>query len=72
MSGSGPMPEEVFPLESKKRTYTYVLNQNFGHSSLLMAITLKNVDVLDIFCCICALLETLVSGGRLAVKAGVV
>ena len=29
----------VFPLESKKRTYTYILAWNFGHSPLLMAIT---------------------------------
>src|SRR6218665_2707002 len=69
-SGLGPVPDAVFPFE--KRTYTYILNQNLGRTSLLMAITPNNVDVLDIFCCICALMETLVSRGRMAVKVGVV
>lgn len=29
--------------------YTYILIWNFGHSSVLMVITLNNLDVLEIF-----------------------
>src|SRR6218665_1242407 len=31
----------AFPLESEKRTYTYILTWNFGRSSFLTAITSK-------------------------------
>ena len=35
----------AFPLETKKRTYTYIYN--FGRSPLLMAITMRNLDALE-------------------------
>jgi len=36
-------------LESKKRTYSYILTKNFGYSSLLTMIKLRNLNVLDTF-----------------------
>ena len=39
----------VFPLESKKRTYLRLDLEFFGRGSLLLAITPKNLDVLDGF-----------------------
>lgn len=41
--------QAVFPLESKSRTYNYILTQNYGCSSMLTVITPKYLDVLDIF-----------------------
>jgi len=44
------MSPPVFPLESKKRMYTHILTQNLDVYSLLTAITLTILDVLDLFC----------------------
>lgn len=38
---------EQRPLESKWRTFAYILTQNFGHSLVLTEITQNNVDVLE-------------------------
>lgn len=46
--------------QSPKRTYAYILIENFGHSLLLTAITAKQLDVLDIFTVVWA--ETLAFG----------
>jgi len=53
----------VFPLESKKIMYTYILTRNFGYKLMLTAIMQKNVDASYIFhgrkTAIWALAETL-------------
>ena len=54
----------VFSLESKKKTFIYIMTQNAGHSVLLMATTMPtNFNVLayvmDVKMCVWALMETL-------------